>query len=186
LAASQNGAPVTACIEYTQNMQSCLDNEVTIRFSCGLTGAQIAAKESKRQEQLKKDQEKQEQLRKDTEEKLLERRTENFNKTSLCACYTLTMSYLNNQMGNQEMKAKYEGYYSAFVDTSIEIGSSIGLTKKQITDFSSKNSKLVANTIKGKPLSYMNEYLNHRLKDCISTLETDNEVKSLFQKHMNQ
>jgi hypothetical protein len=89
-------------------------------------------------------------------------------------------------MGNQEMKAKYEGYYSAFVDTSIEIGSSIGLTKKQITDFSSKNSKLVANTIKGKPLSYMNEYLNHRLKDCISTLETDNEVKSLFQKHMNQ
>lgn len=186
LAAYQNGAPMTTCVEYTQNMQSCLENEVSIIFSCGLTGAQIAAKESKRQEQLKKEQEKQEQLSKEAEAKLLERRRENFNKTSLCACYSFAMSSLNDQIGNQEIKAKFDGYYSAFVDTSIEIGSSIGLTKKQITDLSNKNSHLVANALKGKPLSSMNEYLSHGIKGCISTLETDNEVKSLFQKYMNQ
>ena len=183
LAASQNGAPVTACIEYTQNMQSCLENEVTTRFSCGLTGAQIAAKESNRQEQLKKEQEKQEQIRKETEAKLLERRKENLDKSSLCASYAYATSSLNNELGNQEMKAKFHNYSFAFIKISVEIGSSIGLTKKQIIDFNEINSKLVDNAIKGKSLKLKNQYLSDQLMGCLSMLQTDKEVNSLFEKY---
>lgn len=187
LAASQNGAPVTACIEYTQNMQSCLENEVTIRFACGLTGAQIATKESKRQEQLKKEQEKQEKLRKETEAKILEHRTENVDKTSLCASYSLAMSTLMNQMGNQEMKSKYEGYSLGFAKTSMQIGSSIGLTNKEMVGLNKKNTKLVANSLKGKSLTGINELLTNSIKNsCLSFLKSDDEVRSIYQKYMNQ
>lgn len=183
LAAFQNGAPMTTCVEYTQNMQSCLENEVSIIFSCGLTGAQIAAKESKHQEQLKKEQEKQEQLRKDAEAKLLERRKENLDKSSLCASYAYATSSLNNELGNQEMKAKFHNYSFAFIKISVEIGSSIGLTKKQIIDFNEINSKLVDNAIKGKSLKLKNQYLSDQLMGCLSMLQTDKEVNSLFEKY---
>jgi hypothetical protein len=186
LAASQSEAPITNCIQYNEN-RSCFLNEVIIRYSCGLTGAQIAAKESKRQEQLKKDQEKQEQLRKDTEEKLLETRTVNVNKTSLCASYSLAMSTLMNQMGNQEMKSKYEGYSLGFAKTSMQIGSSIGLTNKEMIALNKKNTKLVANSIKGKSLTGINELLTDNIRNsCLSFLKSDDEVRSIYQKYMNQ
>jgi len=186
LAGTQNEGQSTSCVEYTQNQQSCLENEVSIRFKCGLNPVQQAAKEAKRQEQLKQERARQEQANKEAAERSANNRRENVDKTSWCAASELAMSVLLGQQDQPELKSKYEGYSYVMAKTSMELGSSVGLTNKELVAINQKNTKLVANGMRGKTLKGINEHLTENVRSCLSLIKADDEIRSLVQKYTNQ
>ena len=186
LAGTQNEGQSTTCVEYTQNQQSCLENEVSIRFKCGLSLEQKAAKETKRQEQLKQEAARQEQANKEAAARSANNRKENVDKTSWCASSTLAMSVLMGKLGEQDLKSKFEGYSLVMAKTSMELGSNIGLTNKELVAINQKNTKLVANGMRGKTAVGMNDYLNENVHICTNLIKADDEVHTLFQKYTNQ
>lgn len=186
LADTQNEGQSTACVQYTQNQQSCLENEVSIRFKCGLSPVQQAAKDAKRQEQLKQEAARQEQSNKEATARSTNNRKENVDKTSWCAASELAMSVLLGQQDQPELKSKYEGYSLVMAKTSWELAESLGITKKEFIAINQKNTKLVASGMRGKPLEDINEYLTKNVRSCLSLIKADDVIRSLVQKYTNQ
>ncbi len=186
LAGTQNEGQSTACVEYAQNGQSCLENEVAIRFKCGLSPVQQAVKDAKRQEQLKQEAARQEQTNKEAAVKSSKNRREKVEVTSWCASSNLSMSLLMGKLGDQNMKSKYEGYSLVMAKTSMELAESLGIKNKELIAINQKNTKLVANGIRGKTETGISEHLSGNIRSCIDLIKADDEIRALVQKHTNQ
>lgn len=186
LAGTQNEGQSTTCVQYNQNQQSCYENEVAIRFKCGLSPVQQATKDAKRQEQLKLESIRQEQANKEAMEKLALNRRANLDKTSWCSSTDLLMSKLMGELGELDVKSKFKGYAIVMTATSMELASSIGLTDKELAAINKKNDKLVANGIRGKTAVGMNEYLNENFRSCLNFVKANDDIRALVQKYTNQ